>query len=137
MKFYHVSVVKIEVRDFLRSEKGYVCLATTLEQALYWGWTLYGNSLGELSRIYIYFVEVPDDAVVEDCRGHYHFEYRGIRKRASAVQPHTEDLDGEVVVRDPVKVVVVGKKEVSSQELKRWGEAHEAKLLSQFRIKEL
>jgi len=89
--------------DILRpGKRGYVCLCTSPEQARHWANVL-GESRG-ISEWHIYEVEVPDDHIVEDCRGHYHFEWPGEKIPAREVFPHT-DPDGEVNVYEPVAIV--------------------------------
>ena len=106
MIFYHTSSHKLPFGTRLESRRGYVCLSTTLLQALYWAAAL-AKGCKDVTTWYIYCVHVRDDALVEDCRGHYHAEYPGQLKRAREVSPHHEDWDGEVVVHSPEPVTVL------------------------------
>jgi len=105
MVFYHTSPHKIPFGTRLESRRGYVCLSTTLLQALYWAAAL-AKDRKNATTWYIYHVHVRDEAMVEDCRAHYHAEYPGQRKRAREVLPH-HDWDGEVVVHSPEPVTVL------------------------------
>lgn len=132
--FYHASPASLAPGDFLvPGDRGYVCLATSPEQALYWGWELYTKWSGKsgrdgfsLSDCFIYCVYIPDNQIVEDCRGHYTFERPGVRKRAKEVVPHREDLDGEVVVRRKVRVM----NGFVPQDWQEWGEEYRARALA-------
>lgn len=97
MFFYHASPNPDLVGEKLKLTKNrngavYACVATTKVQAFFWAGALKEN---RSNTFYIYKVHVPDGDVVEDCRGHYLFEYRGVQKKAKEVEKHT-DLDGEV-----------------------------------------
>lgn len=111
MPLFHVSPIHLAIGTVLAAgSRGYVCLSTSLEQATYWAITLFGRAdtrRGRLESCFVYEVVVLGDGMVEDCRGHYAFEYDGVVKPASEVVPH-DDLDGEVVARNPV--VVTGRR---------------------------
>jgi len=107
MKFlYHVSPILMEVGTFLKGKKSLVCLATSVRQAIYWAYVLYDGEIRPFKPwdCWIYKVKVLGDGMVEDCRGHYHFEYPGVWKKVEKVKPHN-DLDGEVVTDRPVVIV--------------------------------
>ena len=104
MKFYHASPARLAPGDVLRpGKRGYVCLGTSPAQARYWANVL-KECRGTSDEWYIYEVDVPDDHIVEDCRGHYHFEWPGKKIPARDVLPH-RDFDGEVNVYEPVAIV--------------------------------
>ena len=78
------------------SNLGYFCVCATMFQALYWGITL--GTKRAWKKIIIQEIEVSNEVVVEDCVGHYSFEYAGVRKPAYKVNRHAHDRswDGEV-----------------------------------------
>lgn len=93
MIFYHCSPVEFKPGDTLTlGKRGYICLSTSFKQALYWYSSLAFERGGDWT---IYKVDVSDEEIVEDCRGHYHFEKEGLWVKAKDVSPH-KDLDGEV-----------------------------------------
>lgn len=105
--FYHASLLPFKEGDMVKPgrKRGYVCLATTPKQGEYWRGVLASSRrLGAKAGWKLFAVELPIETPVEDCRGHYHFEYPGEEKLAGEVEPHT-DVDGEVNVRQPIKVV--------------------------------
>lgn len=105
MLLLHASPYIIPEGEVLRTgERGYVCLASSVAQAKSWALELArGRQIPAL--YWIYEVEVLGNKTVEDCPGHYAFEYPGTVKTAVAVVPHQGDLDGEVVSYNPVKVL--------------------------------
>jgi len=120
MIFYHVSPFSVQPGTRLKLNKGRICLATTPEQAIYWSVAL-AESRPEFSTWYIYAVEVPDEIIVEDCQGHYHFETPGQKKLAKEVMPHT-DPDGEVVLYEEVASIKELLATVTSKELGKIGQ---------------
>ena len=110
--FYHVSTAKLNPGDVLSpGQRGYVCLATSIEQAIYWAHALYGEGRersDELGDCAVYKVKIEDEnTLVEDCIGHYSFEYPGEMKKIDEIKTHpSNDLDGEINVRNSPVVVV-------------------------------
>lgn len=110
MIFYHVCPrTCLDFDTLFLSRRGYICLASSIEQAIYWTHVLYGKESERpytVSDCVVLIVDVPDKEIVEDCIGHYAFEYEGEKKMAKEVKSHpVDDLDGEVVVRSPVKII--------------------------------
>lgn len=104
-------------------ERPYVCMASSLSQAIYWAFIFSECRWTPPVRIFIYKVEVGGDQLVEDCRGHYAFEREGVKKMAWEVTPH-DDLDGEVVTENPVQVVgLVGSLTITRELLDRFSES--------------
>lgn len=83
----------------------YVCLATSVSQAAYWA---YAREM-DRQRVCILAIDVDDDIVVEDCPGHYHFEYPGklVPAREIDFDAHRQHRDGEVNIFGVVRVASI------------------------------
>jgi|ETNmetMinimDraft_16_1059900.scaffolds.fasta_scaffold50087_1 hypothetical protein len=104
----HISPAVLSLGTLLTpGERGFVCLATSTLQAVWWGTNLHFKRSAADSNVEnllsIYTVHVFGDGLVENCRGHYAFEYKGVVQHASTITTH-DDYDGEVVSRNPVAV---------------------------------
>ena len=103
MTLYHVSPVE-NLQVIKPGKRGYVCCSVSIAQAEYWAKTVSKRSPG--SPVFIYWVDIPDDEIVEDCPGHYRFEYRGAKRPAGKIHKnaHRQDIDGEICVEAEVPV---------------------------------
>jgi len=107
MTFFHASPELLDVVKPTKTGRDgtlYACVATTVEQAVYWAGILYGSREVKVEDFVIHEVFVPYAEYVEDCVGHYRIERYGCMKVACDVRPH-EDVDGEVCIFAPATVV--------------------------------
>lgn len=121
MIFYHTTSKK-EINSVIPfvssrfSSKKYACLSTSLKQAEFWATMIarsrcFDEETGawEKGEFYIYSIEVPDNELVENCPGHYHFEKPGQFMKAIDVTEHI-DCDGEVNIYKEVPIIALIKK---------------------------